>query len=131
MEKRIFPYSPWVKGLGLVIVLIGIFSFFYRYRKTGVFDFNELALGACFGLLFIFFSRERTDDERIHDLKFKALTRSVIITFFITHLYNYIFLNWSYQRGSDMILSVSAYQFLAITLLMATGIFYVQKSRNI
>jgi hypothetical protein len=130
MEKRIFPYAPWVKGLGWLIFFIGIFSFFNQYRKKGIFDYNELSIGACYGFLFIFFSREKTDDEMIHELKYKALARSVIITFFLTHLYNYIFLNWSFQRGSDMILSISAYQFLAITLVMATGIFHFQRSRN-
>ena len=131
MKKQIFPYAPWVKGLGSLIFLIGIFSFFNQYRKTGVFDYNELAIGACFGFLFIFFSREKTDDEMIHELKYKALARSIIITFFVTHLYNYIFLNWTFRKGSDMILSISAYQFLAITLVMSTIIFYYQRSRNI
>jgi hypothetical protein len=127
MEKKIFPYAPWVKVLGLLIVLIGAFSFFNQYRKTGIFDYNELALGACFGFLFIFFSRERTDDEMVHQFKFKAITRSVFITFFATHLYNYIFLNWRYSRDNSMIMSISAYQFLAITLILATGIFYFKR----
>lgn len=131
MKKRIFPYSPWVKGLGWLIFIIGIFSFYNRYERKGIFDFNELAIGACFGFLFIFFSREKTDDEMIHELKYKALARSVIVTFFLTHLYNYIFLNWTFKRGSDIIMSISAYQFLAITLIIATGIFYFQRSRNL
>jgi hypothetical protein len=129
MEKKIFPYAPWTKGFGLLIVLIGIISFFSRHRKTGVFDYNEIAIGVCFGFLFIFFSREKTDDEMIHYLKFKALTRAIIMTFFLTHLYNYIFLNWHFKRESDRILSISAYQFLAITLIIATGIFYFQKKQ--
>jgi hypothetical protein len=127
MKKRTFPYAPWFKGLGIILVLIGIASFLNQHRKTGVFDYNELAVGACFGFLFIFFSREKNDDEMVHQLKFKAITRSLFITFFITHLYNYIFLNWRYQRDNDLILSVSAYQFLAITLIMATGMFYFQR----
>ncbi len=130
MKRRIFPYAPWTKRLGWLLVLVGVFSFLNQYRKTGVFDYNELAVGACFGFLFIFFSREKTDDEMIHQLKFKALTRAVIISFFLMHLYNYIFLNWRFTRENGRILSISAYQFLAVTLIMATGIFYFQRRQD-
>lgn len=127
MEQKIFPYAPWFKALGGLIVLLGAAGFFNQYRKTGVFDYNELAVGACVGFLFIFFSREKTDDEMIRQLKFRAITRSVFITFFATHLYNYFFLNWRFETGRSTILSVSAYQFLAVTLILATGLFYFQK----
>ena len=63
----------------------------------------------------------------IQGLKFKALTRAVIIAFSITHLYNYIFLNWRFKREHDMILSISAYQFLALTLIIATISFHYLK----
>jgi hypothetical protein len=129
MKKKIFPYAPWFKGLGLILIVVGIISFILRYKKNGVFDFNELAIGLCFGLLFIFFSKEKVDDEMIHQLKFKALTKAVFVTFFLMHLYNYIFLNWRFERENDMILSISAYQFLAATLILATGIFYFEKKQ--
>lgn len=131
MKKRIFPYAPWFKGLGLLLIIVGIISFIYRYKKNGVFDFNVLAIGLCFGLLFIFFSREKIDDEMIQHLKFKALTKAVFVSFFLTHLYNYVFLNWRFKRENDMILSISAYQFLAVTLIIATGIFYLQKKQAV
>ena len=129
MKKRAFPYAPWFKGLGLVLILIGITSFIYRYNKNGVFDYNELAIGLCFGLLFIFLSKEKVDDEMIHHLKFKALTKAVFVSFFLMHLYNYFFLNWRFNRENGMILSISAYQFLAITLILATCIFYFEKKQ--
>lgn len=127
MRNTSFPYAYWTKLLGLLIIIAGITSFFLQYQKKGVFDLNELALGFSWGFIFIFFSREKTDDEMIHGLKFKALTRAVVIAFFITHLYNYLFLNWRFKRGHDLILSISAYQFLAVTLIIATGIFYYLK----
>jgi hypothetical protein len=127
MKSTNFPYAYWTKLLGLLIIIAGITSFFLQYQKKGVFDMNELALGFSWGFIFIFFSREKTDDEMIHGLKFKALTRAVVIAFFITHLYNYLFLNWRFKRGHDLILSISAYQFLALTLIIATGIFYYLK----
>lgn len=127
MTRNSFPYSYWTKILGLVIMLAGVFSFFQKYHKKGIFDFNELAVGASWGLLFIFFSKEKTDDEMIQSLKFRALTWAIALAFFATHLYNYLYLNWYYKRDTDIILSISAYQFLALTLSIATVYFYFLK----
>lgn len=127
MRQNPFPYSYWTKILGLAIVIAGIVSFFLQHHKKGVYDFNELAVGLSWGLVFIFFSRERTDDEMVRSLKFKALAIAIIVAFSITHLYNYLFLNWRLERPDDIILSISAYQFLALTLMIATGYFYYLK----
>jgi len=124
MLQNTFPYSYWTKILGVIIIIAGIFSFFQQHHKKGIYDFNELAVGLSWGLVFIFFSREKTEDEMMQGLKFKALTRAIIVGFFITHLYNYLFLNWRFERDHDVILSISAYQFLALTLTLATALFY-------
>jgi len=130
MKQNSFPYARWVKILGIAIIAAGVVSFFIKYSNKGMADFNELAIGFSWGLVFIFFSKEKTDDEMIHALKFKALTRAIIVAFSITHLYNYLFLNWRFKREKDIILSISAYQFLAITLLIATGLFYYLKYQS-
>ena len=127
MKADSFPYSYWAKILGVLIILTGIVSFVVQYNKRGFFDLNELAVGFSWGLVFIFFSKEKTDDEMMQGLKFKALARGTIVAFFITHLFNYLFLNWYYQRDHDRILSISAYQFLALTLIIATAFFYFLK----
>jgi len=127
MQNNSFPYSYWTKLMGLGIMIAGCVSFFLQHQRKGIFDFNELAIGLSWGLVFVFFSREKTDDEMMQGLKFKALARAIIVSFFITHLYNYLFLNWDFTRPHDTILSISAYQFLALTLLIATGSFHYLK----
>jgi hypothetical protein len=127
MQQSPFPYSYWSKILGLIIMILGIVSFFLQHSRKGIYDFNELAMGFSWGLVFVFFSREKTDDEMMQGLKFRALTRAIIIAFFITHLYNYLFLNWRLAREHDIILSISAYQYLALTLIIATAGFYYLK----
>lgn len=127
MQGTSFPYSYWTKILGMIIIVAGVISFFRQYLGKGVWDVNELAIGLSWGFVFIFFSKEKTDDEMIHGLKFRALTRAVIIAFSATHLFNYIFLNWHFNRGRDMIHSISAYQFLALTLIIATISFHYLK----
>ncbi len=131
MRQNPFPYSYWIKALGVLIAIAGFISFFQQYHKKGVYDFNELAVGLSWGFVFIFFSKEKTDDEMIRSLKFKALAKAVFVAFSITHLYNYLFLNWRLKREHDIILSISAYQFLALTLMIATGYFYYLKQRII
>lgn len=127
MSQNPFPYSYWTKILGVLIVIGGVVSFFLQHDKKGIYDFNELAVGLSWGFVFIFFSKERTDDEMIRSLKFKALTMALIVAFSITHLYNYLFLNWRLERENNTILSISAYQFLALTLMIATAYFYYLK----
>lgn len=124
MKTTSFPYAYWAKILGLLIIIAGVISFFLQHQKKGVYDLNKLALGLSWRFIFTFFSREKTDDEMIHVLKFKALTSALIAAFTLTHLYNYLFLNWRFELVHDMILSISAYQFVAFTLILATGIFY-------
>ena len=130
MREKDFPWSYWTKILGLLIIVVGIISFFLKHSRKGVYDYNEVAIGLSWGLVFIFFSKEKTDDEMMRGLKFKALTRSLIIAFFITHLYNYLFLNWYYKRNQDLLLSISAYQFLALTLIIATISFYYYRNQS-
>jgi hypothetical protein len=129
MSGSPFPYRYWAKILGLILLVAGVFSFFLQHQRKGVFDFNELAVGFSWGFVFIFFSREKTDDEMMRVLKFKALARAIIASFFFTHLYNYVFLNWQLHRPDGMILSISAYQFVAISLSLATAIFHYLKYR--
>jgi hypothetical protein len=113
--------------LGGLLIILGIISFFHQYNKKGVYGLNELAIGLSWRFVFIFFSKEKADDEMIRSLKFKALATVVIVAFSITHLYNYLFLNWRLKRENDIILSISAYQFLALTLIIARGYFYYLK----
>lgn len=127
MKQNAFPYSYYSKILGLIVILAGVFMFFLKHHRKGIYDINELAIGCSWGFMFIFFSKEKTDDEMIHTLKFKALARAMIIAFFFTHLYNYIFLNWQLKRPDGIVLSISAYQFFALTLIIATASFYYLK----
>ena len=131
MQKPPFPYSYSAKIAGVVIIILSIISFFFRYYEDGTFELNQLATGSSWGFLFIFFSKEKTDDEMIQSLKFKALTWSIIITFSLTCVYNYLFLYWWSKREHNISLSVSAFQFFALMLIIATARFYYLKSQVI
>lgn len=127
MKQTPFPYSYSAKIAGGVIIIASIISFFSTYYEKGTFDLNQLATGTSWGFLFIFFSKEKTDDEMVQSLKFKALTWSIIISFSFTNVYNYLFLYWWFKREHNITLSISAFQFFALMLIIATARFYYLK----
>jgi hypothetical protein len=67
------------------------------------------------------------DDERIHQLKFQALTWALPVGLFVTHLINYFFLNQHEPNSGKLYQSISAYQLLVIILLLATSLFHYLK----
>jgi hypothetical protein len=119
-----------MKIVGILCILWGLYSFFSKYWLYQLWDVNLITALSCWGLIFIFFSREKIDDERIHQLKFQALAWAVPLGLFITHLINYFFLSLPEPDAGKLIQSLSAYQTLVIVLLLALGTFYFLKHRN-
>lgn len=126
----VFTYSRNLKLVGLGCLLWGLYSFLTNYWQYQIADLNLLTGLACWGLVFIFFSKEKIDDERIHQLKFHALTWAFPVGLFITHLINYFFLSQPESNAGQLFQSISAYQALAIILLLAFSLFHFLKSRN-
>ncbi len=126
----VFTYSHKMKLVGLLLMLWGVYSFLSKYWRSDIADLNLIAGVWCWGLVFIFFSREKNDDERIHQLKFQALTWALPVGLFITHLVNYLFLSVQEPDSGKPIESISAYPSLALILLLALGVFHYLKYRN-
>ncbi len=126
----IFSYSYRMKIVGIVCILWGVYSFFFKYWRHQLWDMHLITGLSCWGLIFIFFSKEKIDDERIQQLKFQALTWAFPTGMFITHLINYFFLSPPEPDSDKLIQSLSAYESLLIILLLAVGVFYVLKYRN-
>jgi CDP-diglyceride synthetase len=126
----VFAYSYWMKIVGILLIVWGIYRFFSNYREYDVIDLNLISSLSCWGLVFIFFSKEKTDDERIHQMKFQALTWAVPIGLFATHLINYWFLGKSEYNSSSIMDSISAYHALLLILLLAFGLFHYLKHNN-
>jgi hypothetical protein len=119
-----------MKIVGMLLILWGVYSFFSKYWRYHLLDMNLLTGISCWGLIFIFFSKEKIDDERIHQHKFQALTLAVPVGLCITHLINYFFLSPQEPDSGKLIHSLSAYHSLVIILLLALGQFYFLKNRH-
>jgi hypothetical protein len=113
-----FIYPRIMKILGLAILLFASTGMLYQYSFREIVDtttpFNLMSLG----LFFIFFSREKIEDERVHQIKFRALTAG----FLTAYLSMYSFTVFSY--------TLAVHEFIVMVLIIATVTFYIAKSRQ-
>lgn len=126
---NVFAYSYKMKIVGIVLILWGIYSFIAKYWQFHLLDPNLLTGLWSWGLVFIFFSKEKIDDERIHQVKFQALALAVPLGLCITHLVNYFFLNQQETDSDKLFQSIPAYHSLVIILLFALGMFHYLKHK--
>ncbi|WP_421871003.1 hypothetical protein [Marinoscillum sp.] len=118
----LFLYPSWMKVLGLLFIVGGLIIFFHRISQYDIIDFAGLSFPVAVGLTFIFFSRGKEFDERIVFLKFKALAIAVPLVAFATMLINYYFNFEGYSIEADSWFSISAFEYLSLTLIVALGL---------
>ncbi|WOK07105.1 hypothetical protein RT717_00530 [Imperialibacter roseus] len=126
MQKSIVPsclYPYWTKALGGVTILFGLIVFLHRLTEYQIMDFAGLSFPVAMGLVMIFFSREKVYDERIAYLKFRSLAAAVPLGAVITMLINYVRNYQGYSIETDSWYSISAFEYLSITLIIAIGWF--------
>jgi len=109
---------PWrMKFLGVVFIVFSIVGLVLIFLKKGIFTFEIPGKLISAGLVFIFFSREKIDDERIHQLKFRALTAGFTAIFLFSFAFNY----FSYTP--------SMHEFVTMVLSFALAVFYYAKHK--
>lgn len=81
------------------------------------------------GLMLIFFSREAVHDERVQDLKLKAVSAAFSVSFTFTLIANW-FLNRDFDPTRDfsgatgVLRSISAFDLIILTMAVALGLFH-------
>jgi hypothetical protein len=123
-------YNYRLRFVGFLCIAWGMVSFYIKYSRAAIWDFNLLSALFSWGLCFIFFAKEKHDDERIHHLKFRALTFGLPMGLFITHLINYIFLSQAEPDSGKLVESISAYQMFAIVMVVALAAFHYFKHKE-
>ncbi|MBI1342366.1 MAG: hypothetical protein GC171_05445 [Terrimonas sp.] len=129
-NKLLLPNNYKRYGIGLLIpfAVIGVLSIYNEFElgflQTGknipyfnMFDFtdnnftNEIALsGVMIGLLMIAFSKEKTEDEFIHQIRLESWQWAVIINYALLFLANWLI------YGSEF-LQVMIYNMLTILII--------------
>lgn len=106
------------KIAGIVILLLGVpLGFIAPDRML-------LAVTASLGLMMIFFAKERIDDERVQQLKLKAMFTAMCSGFvvaLVAHHYIHVFIQGDLTVMPPV---MTAWEFLAGILLIALGLFH-------
>jgi len=130
MASAPFIYPYWFRFLGLIVILVGMTVFLTRLYKYEIVDLSAAGFPVAMGLMFIFFSKEKTFDERIAYLKFKSLAVAVPVSAIIVMLINYSKNYGGYSIETDSWYSISAFEYLAIMLSLAIGWFQYLKIKG-
>ena len=115
--------SSTIKRLGALIVVVG--APLLHYAIPGAFWIRTSAAIAA-GLMMIFFSREANHDDRVQDLKLKAVNAAFSVSFTVTLIVNW-FLNRDFDVTRDFSgtagawRSISAFDLIILTMAMALG----------
>lgn len=106
---------------GIIITLASV--------PLGIFtrDWLLFQVTLCFGLMMQFFAKERINDERVEQLKMKALfmTMSVGLGFgMIAQYYLYLIFPALRLNPEKAYQPLSVYEFLSVVFLIALGLFH-------
>jgi hypothetical protein len=116
--------SLTTKRLGAALVL---FAPILHYAIPGA-SWIRTSAAVAAGLLMIFFAKEAADDERVHDLKLKALNAAFSTSFALTLIVNW-FLNRDFDATRDfdgatgILRSISAFDLIILTMVTALVLF--------
>ncbi len=118
--------SATVKRLGVLLVIVGAPAL--HLVIPGAFWLRTSAALAG-GLMMIFFSREAIHDERVQDLKLKAINGAFSVSFTLT-----LIVNWFLNRDFDVTRdfdgttgtwrSITALDLIILTMVIALGLFH-------
>lgn len=130
VKSKMFFYPSWMKYAGMALIVFAIGIFVSRIVQFGITDLVGFSTPLAFGLMMIFFSKERVMDERNIYFKFKSIAISVPITAVLVSAYNYTKNFKGYSIGTDSWYSISAFESLSIMLLIAIAHYYYMKYIN-
>ena len=118
--------SATTKRLGMAIVLVLAPALHLAIPGS---SWIRTSAAVAAGLMMIFFSRERIHDERVQDLKLKALSAAFSVSFALTLIVNW-FLNRDFDPRRDVdgatgvLRSISAFELIALTMVVALALFH-------
>jgi hypothetical protein len=124
--------SSTTKLLGVLIVVV--FAPALHYGIPGPTWLRTSAAIAA-GLMMIFFSKEPINDERVQDLKLKAVNAAFSVSFTLT-----LILNWLLNREFDITRdfngatgvwrSISAFDLIIMTMAIALAVFHYWRAQD-
>lgn len=118
--------SAAVKRLGALLVVVAAPALHYVVPGA---SWVRTSAAIAAGLMMIFFSKEPVDDERVQDLKLKAVNAAFSVSFTLT-----LIVNWFFNRRFDVTRdfdgttgvwrSISAFDLIILMMASALGLFH-------
>ena len=116
--------SATTKRLGVAMVLVA--APFLHFLVPGAF-WTRTSAALAGGLMMVFFSREAVHDERVDQLKLRAVSAAFSVSFTVT-----LILNWLLNRDFDVTRdftgpawrSISAFDLIVVTMATALALFH-------
>jgi hypothetical protein len=124
--------SSTIKRLGLLLVVV--VAPLLHVAVPGAF-WGRTSAAIAAGLMMIFFSREVIHDERVQDLKLKAINSAFSVSFTLTLIVNW-FLNRDFDVTRDFSgargtwRSISAFDLIILTISTALVLFHVWRLQD-
>lgn len=118
--------SATTKRLGALLVLAGAPALHLAIPGA---SWIRTSAAVAAGLMLIFFSQERINDERVQDLKLKAISAAFSVSFALTLIVNW-FLNRDFDPRRDFagtagaLRSISAFDLIVLTMVVAIALFH-------
>ena len=115
------------KRVGVAVVVVG--APLLHYAVPGA-TWIRTSAAIAGGLMMLFFAREAIDDERVRDLKLRAVASAFSVSFALTLIVNW-FLNRDFDPRRDfdgvhgVLRSISAFDLIAMTMIVALALFHL------
>lgn len=128
--SSIFVYPNKMKILGVIMIFLAVIIFIHRMTTYSIVDISAASFPIAFGLILIFFSKEKDSDERTVYLKFKALALGVPLAAVVAMVINYAYNFRGYSIETDSWYSISAFEYLTLALAFALACFHYLKYKE-
>ena len=116
------------------VLLVGVVAPVLHFVVPGAFWIRTSSAVAG-GLLLLFFTQERADDERVRALKLEALSAAFSIAFSLTLVVNWLLnRHWTTAGGPDGApmpwQSISALDLIILTMVVALAVFHYRRRQD-
>jgi hypothetical protein len=117
-------------GVGVVVVIAPLLHFVV----PGAF-WHRTASAIAAGLMMLFFAKEPVEDERVQDLKLKAISTAFSVSFGLTLLVNWLLnRDWDVTRDFDRATmvwrSISGFDLIILVMAVALMLFHLWRWRD-
>jgi hypothetical protein len=128
MGQISFPYPAWTRTAALILIFVWApFVFLRKLLAFDIFDIEVITEPICVGMIILFFSKEKVDDERIHYLKFRALAFAAINSAILCWVMTKLLFNWDYSVSTDKLYPMSASMYIILMISLAYArLFYLK-----